>query len=1097
MKDNIKLSGDSMLSTIQYITEQSDFSFDVDFGYKFEDKLYTLLANDLKPYYKFGVTIKKTPKSRDGGVDIIIRSSVSLTIMGQECPISGKKEIIIYIECKTTDKKILSLDKFAKNILLATEKKNIDYFILVTNSVISPHAFYQSKTSCENTKTKFKLVDKNFLYRYLSKNNYFDERNICCKSNNINICYQTEKKYINGKPGLELYLFLTNPCEKVSKCSIKMITNRNWTLSDNAIEIYLPPHSSDCRKFSILKKDFDGIEEVILEFIIDGSKKNIQIVGTSLEYNFALPFSGQEHRDTYYSITEAVCENFSIKTLCLIGEAGIGKTRIIDESINYLSDRGVECKKIWIEQNDSIKIIQDKLEDIFQSNLSEEKNSLKNIILGSTQDICKRFFVVFEDLHNAPKDFFVEFKELLDITPTVPIFIVLSGRDDYTVYNDSYYSFLDWIEHIQESQKSCIYTRKVTNLSKKDCVNLIKMIINDVPDFIVDKIEKVSKGNPFYLIQYIEYLLETKIVYLVNRNTVGLTNAISFNNNLYIPSKIEEILEMRFKTLCVNYGTKLYDFLKICSYFGPSFPSELFSYYFDDNENEYVEVLLTHHFLKISHQCVMFDHESIYLFLKNLLSKNEEKEYLSSLIYQNRLIYNTLEKIKKGEVLVYVGHYLEARKFLNYPIKELMETNNISSINLDSALFDYYYSIYYLAKKEGDNILMKKTLMAIVYVSMHNLSSGQSSQAFEFVHMMLDSDFKNEDQLTTTILVLQAHHYMSTGQMSLAKKMILDLLTTERVSPELFDDQTRFNLFDRAASLFLQENHIEPAKKYNKLSLNIAKSSGDYKLITLAQIINAKILFLSSPKKAYNFMLQAEKSLNKSDSCRIRCHNDIGKLTAEILLKLNQSISIHELINKAHLLYNESIRVNYPLASIRIKYLLAVLYLLNNNLEMSQKYINSGIETSIRVGIIKLLPHYYNLKLIIAEREEQDYDTILKYANTMLEYLRQQDQLFLGALDFGNSSILNITNYVIFAHKHLPEDECYKFLKELKYYGSDICCDFKCDSHKTCSYSCVKSRKLFLDSLKRIEKGNLLFLDPKYKYKLKDSKTNYFIPLGV
>ena len=115
----------------------------------------------------------------------------------------------------------------------------------------------------------------------------------------------------------------------------------------------------------------------------------------------------------------------------------------------------------------------------------------------------------------------------------------------------------------------------------------------------------------------------------------------------------------------------------------------------------------------------------------------------------------------------------------------------------------------------------------------------------------------------------------------------------------------------------------------------------------------------------------------------------------------------------------------------------------------------------------------------------------------MLEYLRQQNELLLGALDFGNSSILNITNYAIFAHRHLPEEECYEFLKELKYYGSDIGCDFKCNSHKTCSYSCIKSRELFLKNLKRIEKGNLLFLDKKYKYRLKDTKTNYFIPLGV
>lgn len=1094
IKDNKKLSGDEMLSTIQHITKQDEYSYNIDFSYNFEDRLYTLISNDIQSYYKSDAEIYKTPKGRDGGVDLIIRSRKSITIMGQECHLMGKKEIIIYVECKTTEKNSLSLEKFAKNILLVTEKMDIDYFILATNSILSPHTFYQAKKSCLKSGIKFKLVDKNFLYLYLNKHNFFSEAKVQ-SLNTMNISYQSEKKYINGKLGLDLYLFFINYNNKPSKCSVKMKTNRNWSLSEETIDIYLQSSSSECKKISIEKQDFDGIDDILLELIVDGNQKNVQITGTSLEYNFTLPFTGQERKKIHTDIVESFFKNSEFKSLCLVGEAGIGKTRIIDETLNSLTSKGVDCKKIWIEPKDSIVTIYKKIEKIFQLNLSQDKTSLNNLILSSAKDIFKRYFLVFEDIHNAPKEFFDEFKELLHIVPESPVYIVLSGRDDYSVYNDSFYSFLDWIDHNYEYVPIC--TQNVKPISEEECVNLIKIVINEVPDFVVEIIKKNSKGNPFYLIQYIEYLLETKIVRLVNRNTVGLMNASSFNGNIYIPTKIEELLEIRFKALCENEGYKLFDFLKIAAYLGPSFSPEIFSYYFEDDDIESINILLTHHFLKLSQQGVMFDHESIFIFLKNILTDITEKEYISSLIYENQMIFNSLEITKKGEILIFIDSIPKAKTYLSEPIKEIMEINNISSINLSSNFFEFYYSIYYLASKEQNFILMQKTLLGIVYVSIHNLSSGQTIQAFGFVGDMLSKDFKNENKLRTTILVLQAHHYMSTGQMSIAKKMILELLSTERVNPELFDEQTRFNLFDRAASLFLQENHIEPAKKYNKLSLDVAKKSGDNRLITLAQIINAKILFLSSPQKAYNIMLEAERSINKGEAFRIRCHNDIGKLTVEILLNSNKKNSFQGFINKANSLLEESIRVHYPLATIRVKYLLAVLYFLEDNIKMSKKYINSGIETSIRVGIIKLLPHYYNLKLIIAEGEGQDYKTLLKYANTMLEYLRQQDQLFLGALEFGNSNILNITNYAMFSNRHLPENECYNFLKEIKFYGSDIVCDFKCNAHKSCSYSCVKTRKLFLDSLKRVEKGNLLFLDRKYKYKLKDTKTNYYIPLGV
>lgn len=1085
-----------MISAVQHITKQNEYeySFDVELSYNFEEMLYTHISNDIQSHYNSGVEIYKTPKGRDGGVDIIIRSCKSITIMGQKCPIMGKNEITIYVECKTTEKNSLSLEKFAKNILLVTEKMNVDYFILATNSTVSPHTFYHAQKACSKSGIKFKLVDKNFLYLYLKEHKFFADTKIQ-PINTMNISYQSERKYINGNIGLDLYLFFANYNSKPSKCTIKMKTDRNWSLSEETIEIYLQPSTSECKKISIEKKGFDGIEDIFLELIVDGNHKTVHILGTSLEYNFVLPFTGKEHKKIHNDIVKSFFANNDLKSLCLIGEAGIGKTRIIDETLNDLISKGVECKKIWIESQDSIIAIYRKIEELFQLSLSQHITSLSSLILSSTQNMFKRYFLVFEDIHNAPKEFFDEFKESLYTTPSSPVFIVLSGRNDHSVYNDSFYSFLEWIDNNHEYLP--IHTQNVKEITNEECIKLIKMVINEAPNFVVEIIKNASKGNPFYLIQYIEYLLETKIVQLVNRNTVGLTNAASFNSNVYIPSKIEELLEMRFNSLCENDGTKLYDFLKIAAYFGSIFSSEIFSCYFEEDDRESIDILLTHHFLKISQQGVMFDHESIFLFLKNKLSDTAEKEYIASLIYENKMLFNILEPIKKGEVLVFIDSIPEAKRLLNSPIEEIMGLNNVSSINLSSEFFELYYSIYFLASKERNFMLMQKTLLAIVYVSMHNLSSGQTIQAFNFVHNMLIKDFKNEDKLKITISVLQAHHYMSTGQMSIAKKMIIELLSTERVSPELYDDQTRFNLFDRAASLFLQENHIEPAKKYNKLSLEVAKKAKDYRLITLAQIINAKILFFSSTKKAYKIMLEAEQSINKSEAFRIRCHNDIGKLTAEILLNSNQKDSFQSLINKGNLLLEESVRVHYPLATIRVKYLLAVLYFLEDKIEMSKKYINSGIETSVRVGIIKLLPHYYNLKLIIAEGEEQDYETLLKYANTVLEYLRQQDQLFLGALDFGNSSILNITNYALFANKHLPENECYSFLKEIQFYGSDIVCDFKCDSHKSCSYSCIKSRELFLKSMKRIEKGNLLFLDQKHKYKLKDPKTNYYIPLGV
>ena len=68
----------------------------------------------------------------------------------------------------------------------------------------------------------------------------------------------------------------------------------------------------------------------------------------------------------------------------------------------------------------------------------------------------------------------------------------------------------------------------------------------------------------------------------------------------------------------------------------------------------------------------------------------------------------------------------------------------------------------------------------------------------------------------------------------------------------------------------------------------------------------------------------------------------------------NQKDSFQSLINKGNLLLEESVRVHYPLATIRVKYLLAVLYFLEDKIEMSKKYLNSSymLDDKIVVEVI-------------------------------------------------------------------------------------------------------------------------------------------------
>lgn len=64
---------------------------------------------------------------------------------------------------------------------------------------------------------------------------------------------------------------------------------------------------------------------------------------------------------------------------------------------------------------------------------------------------------------------------------------------------------------------------------------------------MLDKLYNSSRNNPFYLVQFIEYLLEIELVTLLNRDTVGIPNVHTFSQNLYLPKQIEDLLDKKVK----------------------------------------------------------------------------------------------------------------------------------------------------------------------------------------------------------------------------------------------------------------------------------------------------------------------------------------------------------------------------------------------------------------------------------------------------------------------------------------------------------------------------------------------------------------------
>lgn len=1088
-----------MLTSVTYITpniNKQTWEIGEEIGHTFEEYIYKVLVKCLDATFSKDINIQQTESTRDGGKDIIIDTSKDLDLFGVPVTLKGKDKVRIYIECKSSNYDTILYEKFAKNAILAGQD-HVDYLVLVTNKTITPFSYYSTSELTQNYGCEFILIDQYILANYLKSHN-LDKWNYDAPSfdnSTISLSYQVSKGSYYRKPSFELYILCRNYSGKLTECEVELLTDRNWKISGDKMQFVLDTNKSKCLKLIISREYFDGLDDILLHLSFNNNRNTIRLEGNSLSYNFELPLTGNKHKEIIRAIEETVLQASNFTWVNLYGEAGIGKTRIIEELSRGFWQNNVKPFYFTCENSKRKSTFDSLLEYI-------NKNSIQKIAATSIKDLFLQLndnllwtVIVVEDIHNADELFLKMLQEFLkEIDLEVAVLFITAGRDDYTVYNETYFSFL---EILTISNLSYMHNYQVTALTDIECKNLIKRIITDIPSAALERIHGVSKNNPFFLVQFIEYLLETRMVNLLNRNTVGIPNIHTFSEKVYIPKGVEDIIEKRYKVLeQFPSGTKLQTFLVAAALYGIHFPKKLLFTYFSESEYTSAETLFCNHFFKyIDNETLQFDHESLYLFIKNKKLRKRDELEIAQYIYSNLELFQLYPELKQGVLLYKVKEYIGAKKKLIKPLQEIAAMDNVSSENVSSQYYEYFEYIYNIAKREKDTAFMKKVIRAKIYVAMHNLAIGQAQQAFEEAFILIKNYHSTDEKLYLEIKQLQASYFLHIGMVSRARGIMLDLLATERTSSNKFSDNIRFNLFERAASLYIHSNHINPAIEYNRLAYKVADEMDNDKLRALAKINEAKLWFFSDIDKSYKIMQEAKSFLAKKNVPRIDCHNELGLLTAEMVLtKCNESI-INTQISRAKELLEKSIEINYPLDIIRSHFLLAVLYFWGNDkiLAMSKKHIEAGIDASVRYGILKLVGNFYNLKALIAIEEKQNNDYIMSLYDTMIAYLKQEDLLFLGNLDFTYSNIILLTNYLIFLNEHKLESKNYQFLSQITYYGSDVKCDFNCNAHSKCHYTCFNDTKIFQNNFRKIKEGSLLLVNPQYKFTLKDEL--YFIPL--
>lgn len=1073
-----------MRGKVNYITENiynNNGIFDTVVGADFENKMYEFICKSLKNKMLNGLRINQTPVANDGGKDIIIYSPIDFELFGIKFCLKGKPQITVHIECKSSKKNKIPTDKISHNILMANED-DIDYFVLLTNKCISPEAYYEASQNAQKNGYEFYLIDKILLLLCFEQDKYTIP--------DISVSYQIEYGKMNGRNSLDIFMLFQNNSTKPQLCGYQLKSDRNWNLEFSENKFYLDAHCAVVKKVTATKEYYDGIDDLILNFEFINNKKNVIISGSNFNYEFETPLVGEQHKNYIEDIYNKIMLNSNTLFLHLYGEAGIGKTRIKDEIYKKIVNTDNEIIEYKCCENPEKDDLERFINTLAYKKVLTDKESEIN-------ELYKRFVIFLDDFHYASKKFIEYITKIItkEFKFNVPITIFIIGRNDDTIYNTHYSSFLNYTK-IEKN----IYAFPLDKLKDTDCFSLIQSIINEVPEVVKEKIYTASQNNPFYIIQFIEYLLECKLVNIFNRNTVGVINAATFINNIYIPSNIEELLYKRLNILYNEISKTAYNFLLILAFMNNTCIQNNFDIYFSEND-EAKEYLLQHHIIKQEPTTgnIIFEHENLYLFCKKLLTVEATIEKVCKIILSCDYLFNSLSELKKGKVYFSVGNYEKALIYYKSIVNSILKFNDIAANNIPFFYLEYLDDVYILMKYKENISAQKNCLLAEIYISLHNITNGLATQVIEKVEKKITSEHKTDTILEITFKQMKMHYYMQCGNNLKAMQIANEMLALERFyGKEIFSPDTCFNLFDRTSSLYNQLNHKTLAIQYNNLGFAVAEDSGNENFLALSYMSKSKILFFTETKKALENMLMAQEIFRKNDNKRLMCHNMLSIISAKILINYKDNKNFVQQINEQLKIARS---ISYPIAEIRAYFLLAIEYYLHQksseDIEIAKRYLEQAIELSILNASIKILPNIYNLKAIISSYENQNTNEIYKYYNTMIQYLKQQNQLFIGTGDFTYSNIINLTNYSIFLDINQSENEFYKFMAQIGQYDTINYCNYGCKDSPLCFYTCNNSIEQFQKIYNKIKDGYFINLDKSDIYILKDLNTKYYLPLIV
>lgn len=1033
----------------------------------FDDLIFDILSSELRVQDP-NLHVRHTPRTEDRGCDIEITTDRVLSLAGIAIHPPGTAAHRILLEVKTitsSSRLRLPLSTFGKNY---HQLRHVDYthFVLLTNASISPRSAREVSESFSAVGKQFLLVDEYLLWNLIQKHE------AACRlpprpelvPSELVVETQVQRADQDDAIVLDIDLMLRNYSKSPRRIAIDNLSDLTWRQNIPEVVRTIEPGRFECLRLLAKSVDREAGDLELRLHDQHGREYPLRFKAHDIAFDFKPPLVGEQHHVRLSELVNSLNSEEPSHLISVVGGAGRGKTRLIEEALARVEHATRRVIRATVDPDRSEPALESMINGIhaslgdYANNLRLKSNETSTVecrfseLLSQLDHEFYSFVLLLEDLHHASEALCNQVRQFLmiDRSDKCPLTTIISGRDDYSFPNDAYFALLDVVAHAEaepaSSMKSCVTTVRVPEFSAKDSRQLIRAIVRGAPTYAIERLEAVGENVPFFIVQSIEYMLETGIAVLLSRESVGIPNPAVFSSQTGFPVAMKSILKGRIAALeALPGGGHLRHFLELSSFFGQLIPRELEILLLAKASIDDVEALLVgRRFLKRAEDgSLQWYHENILHLLEEFVRDDGRTVLLAREIASTPELFKHFTGWRAGRVLSQGGCHSDAWQYFADIASIADSMTNFSSVDVDHTCFDFLSFAFESALicEEPPPRLIRLLLLQ-TYIAVHHRSGKHGPEtARQALTKLSRVNAGRAERLEAEAKLCQlcAHGLMDIGDIGRARKLFLELEgAVKQPNSALQQPDLLFDLYNRLQDVYRMHNHLEVCESYGKLADHVAYQSST-ELQAVSMLDNAVVYHYIDTTRCIQMHEEALAFARGFGTSRHVAHIEVGLIVASLSGARGDVVQLKHLMAWTTEVLRQALDESYGALLARVYLTLAtVAFLLASLDEMTWPVVDKYIDLSLNAAITYQAGYdvwmIYNLKAVSALRANRPNKEVGEYFATALGLLRRSSLLFVGNLDLTYENIIVLSNILRFMAEHGAEREKFSLALEIRSY---------------------------------------------------------------